>query len=1017
MPKINKKFELTKVAFLATKKQSIESLLKEKQFTLINKRAAANDKTGVLKYFSLSELIHYQNKLPKHQKKQKQPAILKAIYKGGVSGSYCIKTVPYLFYDIDIKPNNENKHLLGKTEILKETIKEHSIFVSNSFSKTGLYGLLYVPQLESIKNTDTQQHIEIAKQVYSKLVEIIKERTGLIVNFDIAQGKFRQIRLLSKQENNTHINLNPTAFYINIHELPKPEQKPIKRFKLTDKHTNIIEKKVNTIIENSVNHIQNATDGEKHAKRYAAAKVLGGLVASNLLTDSEAIQYLSVNFGKNKNGALKTIKDGIKDGKNKPITPESLLNEYNDYINKLNSVKQRKSSTKTTICINDYVSEKSKEITYLIEKYNTTGIIAPTGSGKTYAIINAIAKLLNKRVLIAVPLLAISEQAAKEYNIYKIDGKDTANDLKVSENIIIATYEQAAKVAHLYDMVFIDESHNLLNYQSFKPEPIYNLINSIRKNIIKTVYISATMPELLLNKCNHIIDIKANNYIYEKLNFYAHQKSPKNSFNSVCYEKHEGIKIVKFQNKNELFNVRNELIKNGIYKDDEIQVISNLSIDSNYYKLIDKGIFADSVKLVLTTSKINDGLNIKDKRVTEIVSIEKEYFINLYDLRQFVARLRVNKDKIKYSVYCNKNVFSKDKQQIINKYSILERSKKELQKKCDATNNFLPYSGSFDFNIFKEDNKDIVFDSELNKYVVNEFYLMYKAEISNFKQFNFSDIKEFMFNNFGIVCEYKQNELNDIEPEQTDNTNIDSELYELFTKHFRLLVAFFVQNTSHSDLRKWFSEYYNINKLDIFDYSMLNIELLKTNIHRVKLLLNRYKELYIFADFLQSSKNSFDAENLTDNEILKCFLFTENKELIKNRQFADLLLKMRLHTATQFRKKTVQKLDAKHIEQFSNIKMIVKHLQRSKSYHTIEYFKKSINRISDYEIQFFQSEYNVKLFINTLFVVKTDKQNKTFAIVERKNSIFELNFLFENVIKKHYKNIKIEQHETLSNSA
>jgi len=56
-------------------------------------------------------------------------------------------------------------------------------------------------------------------------------------------------------------------------------------------------------------------DGEKHQRRFNAARALGGIAAHGLLSDVEITDALSVNFGKDKRGALDTIRDGITSGR------------------------------------------------------------------------------------------------------------------------------------------------------------------------------------------------------------------------------------------------------------------------------------------------------------------------------------------------------------------------------------------------------------------------------------------------------------------------------------------------------------------------------------------------------------------------------------------------------------------------------------------------------------------------------------------------------------------------------
>lgn len=71
------------------------------------------------------------------------------------------------------------------------------------------------------------------------------------------------------------------------------------------------------------NMIRGARDGEKHHTLYKASRLAGGYIASNKITEHEAIDLLRACIETKDNvhdiqAAYKTIHDGIRDGKNQP---------------------------------------------------------------------------------------------------------------------------------------------------------------------------------------------------------------------------------------------------------------------------------------------------------------------------------------------------------------------------------------------------------------------------------------------------------------------------------------------------------------------------------------------------------------------------------------------------------------------------------------------------------------------------------------------------------------------------
>ena len=106
-----------------------------------------NSYFGVYKLHSLSSLLE-QLHTSCATVKDKAPAILKGLYKGGTKGQYCTTGAPFLFFDIDVK-EKENKRLYdakANADVF-EQLKEIAVLVWRSSSKRGIAGILYVPCL------------------------------------------------------------------------------------------------------------------------------------------------------------------------------------------------------------------------------------------------------------------------------------------------------------------------------------------------------------------------------------------------------------------------------------------------------------------------------------------------------------------------------------------------------------------------------------------------------------------------------------------------------------------------------------------------------------------------------------------------------------------------------------------------------------------------------------------------------------------------------------------------------
>jgi hypothetical protein len=181
-------------------------------------------KDGILSYLTLTELQELLNGFKKGSGgKADNPAILKGIYQDGTSGEYCTTSVPFLFFDIDVK-EQENPVLLDPStnQNIFDYLQKLAVLVWRSNSQKGIAGLLYVSKLEEYTNESKEQHLTAAKTIYKKLTEMVEEATGIKVEFDNQQGKSRQIRYLAEQQEARTFNESFTTFEV-IETILKPE--------------------------------------------------------------------------------------------------------------------------------------------------------------------------------------------------------------------------------------------------------------------------------------------------------------------------------------------------------------------------------------------------------------------------------------------------------------------------------------------------------------------------------------------------------------------------------------------------------------------------------------------------------------------------------------------------------------------------------------------------------------------------------------------------------------------------
>lgn len=200
---------------------------------------------------------------------------------------------------------------LVDVEADKQEIAKHSfiyaLFVSPSGD--GLKGVVKIPK-EKTKHRD----------YYRGLMKLFPELDATSIN---------ESRICyASVDKDIYINKNASVFTDFIEE--KQPEKPIQK--------DYTQEKTNNKIDNALNLIRNAIDGEKHHALLKASRLMGGFIQGGLISESLAVSLLEQEISNKGITSLKdaqtTIKKGIDNGKNNPIEIEQKQN----YVSKVQSV-------------------------------------------------------------------------------------------------------------------------------------------------------------------------------------------------------------------------------------------------------------------------------------------------------------------------------------------------------------------------------------------------------------------------------------------------------------------------------------------------------------------------------------------------------------------------------------------------------------------------------------------------------------------------------------------------------
>jgi hypothetical protein len=755
----------------------------------------------VKQYLTLNGLLERLNSIKQKTDKDNSIAILKGLYKDGTSGVYCYKGAPFLFFDIDVKnkpTKKENVHLIDAYNNSEVFIKLQSIAITvwRSNSGNGIAGVLYVPQLTEIKNYETKKHREIGKE----LCNYIKTSLNVNADFDNAQNKYRQVRYLAKQNHKRLINEKPYAFSYDLTEKVKTSHTGIKQYRYNDNRaiSGSIEYQFN--VENNIHaalldngFTQKSTDRYHHPSTSSSST---GVTKDNVFFNhSNSFSnyrvftpfwlYLTISYEGNYKGFLGALrargyeieqpqKKDFEDAKTKLLTKgEDREKQIFDACYHLQNASYKvkiefidnnaKNETEKslffeylkikplaikydeTFFIKSFVSEQIKKVLDYADKYKKVILTAETGTGKTTGIIKHFQQnKTTKRVLILMPLTVIVEQIKSEHpNIVSLTGSSEPNEHIKAKTfpIVIGTYEQGYK--HLsdpntFDYVVIDEIHNLITANSYKRDIIRNLTSILSPYIV----IGLTGTTNLLFKS---IGYKLVNLIKEALkrvevNFIPDNRKPLQialqhlqNVNGKC--------IMRINSRSDADSLKTELVKLKKYWGNEILILNSdthIKEGKDFRTLTSQRCFKDNIRLIITTSVIDEGLSIRQKGFTDAVFIETDYKPMPEALKQFFARFR-NEDINRKNYYYYRQTNNQSLRSW-DPYYDFSKTKKNLI--IDAKR----------FNVTESDKKDIA----NTKYLyypdksVNEYALAYDISKKYFGMMTKQEYIEFLEINYNL---------------------------------------------------------------------------------------------------------------------------------------------------------------------------------------------------------------------------------------------------------------------------
>ena len=275
-------------------------------------------------------------------------------------------------------------------------------------------------------------------------------------------------------------------------------------------------------------------------------------------------------------------------------------------------------------------------------------VVAPTGAGKSTAILQAAEEIVNSdancKVILAMPFRAIVEQMeGKTQNVVTLyGGKFFENETR----FIVCTYEKLPELVSYIEnnrskgkyYFLMDESHLLTSSFLYRQEAIQNIISSVEKNLFDSkVFFTATPSPMSLFHVEELIMFEDNNQLPAIDNVEL-------IYTDDVLEYIKGIDVrkefpfIRLNSKNKIDSLINDIPFN-------ICKITSDDKESDVYKDIveNQRLSNTTTDGIVCTSVIEAGVNLIQypSNIVGIVAIPDVYYdFSIDGIEQFLARVR-----------------------------------------------------------------------------------------------------------------------------------------------------------------------------------------------------------------------------------------------------------------------------------------------------------------------------------------------------------------------------------------
>ena len=324
-------------------------------------------------------------------------------------------------------------------------------------------------------------------------------------------------------------------------------------------------------------------------------------------------------------------------------------------------------------------------------------IVAPTGSGKTYSIINMLKRSKDTKSIFIVPNSINVEQIKVEYEIPRAWGDIPVLQELEKGNVIVMTWDKFIQLDEsiLKDyIVVLDEVH-----QTYIEMFRIKKINKLYENLATTrgqIHITATPNKLSFNNYDYILKYEQETQTKYNVKLY----------NEICDETIRNIieNSKKFALLKDDTNYLNFIKENSPNKKIDVITSNTRNLSKAYKEIVTKSTMK-KFDGICNTSVLMAGVNIHEPNITDIIIVNEK---DIATIKQYVARFRDLEE-------VNVHIFNKYQEKESKTYSIEWRVSKVMESRKKA----IDFQNSYKLSEFEEVTLGI---SPIRLSISNEYY-------------------------------------------------------------------------------------------------------------------------------------------------------------------------------------------------------------------------------------------------------------------------------------------------------